>query len=207
MCVNYIALILLSPESTALCPHPSALCPQPPALCPHPPALCPHPPALCPAAPYFATTLSLPSFHITFPSFYCTFFSHFTALFPNPSALSRAIYCHNTFSLIHMHFALILPHFASPRAHLLVVGMLQFMYRACPLLFIFSSCVCFGLYGPFNCISWHKFSQQLFALSLCSSSLISALLILSTICFCMKVSLSPDITLCGRLGLKYQPTN
>ena len=40
--------------------------------------------------------------------------------------------------------------------------------------FLFCSCVCFCLYGPFNCISFHKFSQQLSAFSLCSSGLISA---------------------------------
>ena len=40
--------------------------------------------------------------------------------------------------------------------------------------FLFCSCVCFCLYGPFNCISFHKFSRQLSAFSLCSSSLISA---------------------------------
>ena len=33
------------------------------------------------------------------------------------------------------------------------------------------------------------------AFSLCSSGLISTLLILSTMCLCLKVSLSPDITL------------
>ena len=42
--------------------------------------------------------------------------------------------------------------------------------------FLFCSCVCFCLYGPFNCISFHKFSRQLSAFSLCSSGLISALL-------------------------------
>ena len=30
----------------------------------------------------------------------------------------------------------------------------------------FCSCVCFCLYGPFNCISFHEFSQQLSAFSL-----------------------------------------
>ena len=35
--------------------------------------------------------------------------------------------------------------------------------------FLFCSCVCFCLHGPFNCISFHKFSQQLSAFSLCSS--------------------------------------
>ena len=36
-------------------------------------------------------------------------------------------------------------------------------------------------YGPFNCISFHKFSRQLPAFSLCSSGLISALPVLSAI--------------------------
>ena len=35
-------------------------------------------------------------------------------------------------------------------------------------------------YGPFICISFHKSSRQLFAFSLCSPSLISALSVLST---------------------------
>ena len=70
--------------------------------------------------------------------------------------------------------------------------------------FLFCSCVCFCLYGPFNCISFHKFSQQLFAFSICSSGLISALLVLSTIYLCMKVFPSPDIILRGWLGSKRQ---
>ena len=40
--------------------------------------------------------------------------------------------------------------------------------------FLFCSCVCFCLYGPFNCIPFHKFSRQLFAFSLFSSGFISA---------------------------------
>ena len=43
--------------------------------------------------------------------------------------------------------------------------------------------------------------------SLCSSSLISSLLVLSTFYLFMKVSFSPDIILCGRLGSKRQLTN
>ena len=64
---------------------------------------------------------------------------------------------------------------------------------------LFCSCVCFCLYGPFNCISFHKFSRQLSAFSLCSSGPISALLVLSTICLFLKVSFgpSPDVILCG----------
>ena len=58
--------------------------------------------------------------------------------------------------------------------------------------FLFCSCVCFCLRGPFNCISFHKLSRQLSAFSLCSPNLISALLALSAIYLSMKVSLSLD---------------
>ena len=63
--------------------------------------------------------------------------------------------------------------------------------------FLFCSRVCFCLYGPFNCISFHIFSQQLSAFSLCFPGLISALSVLSTIYLSTNVSLSPDIILCG----------
>ena len=72
--------------------------------------------------------------------------------------------------------------------------------------FLFCSRVYVRLYGPFNCISFHKFSRQLSTFSLCSSSLISALLVLSAIYLSMKVSFSPDIIHCGCLGLKHQLT-
>ena len=71
--------------------------------------------------------------------------------------------------------------------------------------FLFCSCVYLCLFGPFNCISFHKFSRHLSAFSLCSSGLISALTVLSAIYLCMKVSFSPDIILCGWLGLKRKP--
>ena len=45
-------------------------------------------------------------------------------------------------------------------------------------------------YGPFTCISFHKFSRQLSVFSVCSPSLISALLVLSTIYLFLKVSLN-----------------
>ena len=51
-------------------------------------------------------------------------------------------------------------------------------------------------------IYWYRLSQ-----SLCSSGLISSLIVLLTIYLYMKVSLSPDITLYGLLGLKHQLTN
>ena len=73
--------------------------------------------------------------------------------------------------------------------------------------FLFCYCVSFCLYGPISCISFHKFSRQVSAFSPCSSGLISALLVLSTVLFLMKVLLSPDVILCGRLGLKQQLTN
>ena len=54
------------------------------------------------------------------------------------------------------------------------VYVLDITNRACPL-FLFCSCVC--LYGAFNCISFHEFSRQLSAFSLCSSVVTSALLV------------------------------
>ena len=45
-------------------------------------------------------------------------------------------------------------------------------------------------YDPFTCISFHKFSRQLSVFSLCSPSLISALLVLSTIYLFLQVSLN-----------------
>ena len=65
-----------------------------------------------------------------------------------------------------------------------------------PTPFLFCSCVCFCLHGPFNCISFHKFSRPLSAFSLCSSSLISALLVLAAIHLSMKISFSSDTILC-----------
>ena len=73
-------------------------------------------------------------------------------------------------------------------------------YSAADTLLFVCSCVCFCLYGPFNCILFHKSSRPLSAFSLCSTGLISALLVLSTI---YLVSLSHDkvTNLCGLLGL------
>ena len=73
--------------------------------------------------------------------------------------------------------------------------------------FLFFSCVYFCLYGPFNCISFHKFSWQLSAFSPCSYSLISALLVFSNIYLLLKVSLSFDIIPSGWLGSKNQLAN
>ena len=73
--------------------------------------------------------------------------------------------------------------------------------------FLFCSCVCFCVYGPFNFILFHKFFQQLPTFSLCSSGLNSALLVFQLNISFMKVSLSPDIILCSWLGLEHQLVN
>ena len=49
--------------------------------------------------------------------------------------------------------------------------------------FLFSSSVYFCLCGHFNCISFHTFSGQLSVFSVCSSILISASLVLSTVLY------------------------
>ena len=58
-----------------------------------------------------------------------------------------------------------------------------------------------------TCIQFYKFSRQLSAFSLCFSCLVSGLLVHSTIYLFMKISLSPDMILCGWLGLKRQLNN
>ena len=73
--------------------------------------------------------------------------------------------------------------------------------------FLFCSCIYFCLCDPLDCISFHKFSRQLFVFSLCSSGLVCALLVLSTIYVSMKVSFSPDVILTSWLGSKHQLTN
>ena len=73
--------------------------------------------------------------------------------------------------------------------------------------FLFRYCICFCLYDPFNYNLFHKFSLQLSLFSLCSSGLVSASLVLSTVCLFMKVSFSPDIIPSGWLGSKHQFTN
>ena len=92
-------------------------------------------------------------------------------------------------------------------AHLHVVGMLRFKSKtltgqACPLIFILFLCL-FLSYGPFNCISFHKFSRQLSDFSLCSPDLVFAFLVLSA----EKFAFSPDVILCGWLGSKHRLTN
>ena len=59
----------------------------------------------------------------------------------------------------------------------------------------YSVLVSISVYGPFNCISFHKFSRQHSAFSLFSPGLISAILVLSTIYLFIKVSFSLRIIL------------
>ena len=102
-----------------------------------------------------------------------------------------------------------LPDHESLEAHHHMVGMLRFMcdrnQPSLPILFLFF--VPISVSGHFNCISFHKFSQQLSIFSLCSSSLISAKFVLSAIFLFMKVSFSPYIIPSGWLGSKHQLTN
>ena len=75
-----------------------------------------------------------------------------------------------------------------------------------PTPFLFCSCVCFCLYGPFTCISFHKFSRQLSAFSLCSFGSISPLLVLPTITSLYESLLQPWYNPWWLTGLK-APTN
>ena len=72
--------------------------------------------------------------------------------------------------------------------------------------FLFRSRVCFRLYDPFNCISFHTLSRQLSAFSLCSSGLIFASLALSTIIPLYEGLLQPWYYPVWLTGLK-TPTN
>ena len=62
------------------------------------------------------------------------------------------------------------------------------------------------LYGPFNCISFHKSSRQFSTFSLCSSGLISTLLTLSTIHLSVKKLPQPWYNPLWLIGLK-APSN
>ena len=72
--------------------------------------------------------------------------------------------------------------------------------------FSFCSCIFFCLYGPFNCISFHKFSRQLSAFSSVLPVLFLPHWSFQMCIFFMRVSFSPDIILCGWLRLKHQRT-
>ena len=69
--------------------------------------------------------------------------------------------------------------------------------------FLFCSCVCFCLTGPFNSTSYSPDNSSL------SHSVLLVLILpyWSFICLFIKVSLSPDIILCGWHSLNHQLTN
>ena len=90
------------------------------------------------------------------------------------------------------------------RTRLHVVGMLRFTSDINQPNSLF---LCLCLFGPFNCISFHKFKLHLSVFSLCSSGVSSTLLVLSTIYLFTKVSFSPDIMPSGLLGSKQKLTN
>ena len=56
---------------------------------------------------------------------------------------------------------------------------------------VLCSCDRFCLHGPFNCISFHKFSRLLSVFLLSSAGLISTLLVLSTLMFLYESLLQP----------------
>ena len=68
---------------------------------------------------------------------------------------------------------------------------------------LFCPCVYFGLYGPFNCISFHEFSDN----SPLSHSVLPIWMVLSNICHFMRVPFGPDTIPRGWLGSKHQLTN
>ena len=99
--------------------------------------------------------------------------------------------CHGTFALYTFASC------TSPRAHLHVVGMLQFMsdinQQNLPTLFYFvlvSTSIVMALSTVFH--SMNSPDNSPFS-RFCYSGLISALLVLYTICLFTKVSFSPDI--------------
>ena len=69
--------------------------------------------------------------------------------------------------------------------------------QTCPLIFVLFLCLCLSLWTFQLYFYSTKVTRQLYVFSPCSSSLVSALLVLSTVRLFMKVSLSPDVILCG----------
>ena len=124
----------------------------------------------------FFTAASLPL--LTFPERFTRVYS--TKTVETVNRQNENLTSHSAMSVI---LSILLP-FASPLAHLHVVVMLWFVsdinQPSLPTPFYSALVSYFCLYGSFNCISFHKFSRSLFVLSLCSSGLISAILVLST---------------------------
>ena len=89
----------------------------------------------------------------------------------------------------HLFFCLPVPKGSPSRGGDVKVCVLDINQPSLPTPFTLFLCL-FLSYGPFTCISFHKFSRQLSAFSLCSPTLISALLVVSTIYLFLEVSLN-----------------
>ena len=72
--------------------------------------------------------------------------------------------------------------------------------------FLFCSCVCFCLYGPFNSISFHEFFRQFCFLTRFFRSYVCFLGLFNHTCLYESL-LHPWFNLCGWLGLKHQLPN
>ena len=99
-----------------------------------------------------------------------------------------------TFSLSLSHTHTHVPAGSPSRGGDIKVYVLDINQPSLPTPFILFLCLFFS-YGPFTCISFHKFSRKLSVYSLCSPSLISASLVLSTIYFFLKASLNGCLAL------------
>ena len=101
----------------------------------------------------------------------------------------------------------------SPRAHLHVGGDVAvhvFVINQPSLPSPFHLFLCLYIISVFMALStvFHSINPPDYsAFSICSSGLIYALLVLSTTYLFIKVSLSPDIILCGSMGSEHQLTN
>ena len=128
-------------------------------------------------------------------------------LYVNVRQLSYVLWrCMMGVFMIHRLYTLFFFYAESSTAHLYVVGMLRFVsfdinQQSLSTPFYSALGVYFCLYGPFNCVSFHKFSRQFSAFSSFSSGLISTLFVLSTIYLFLKVCLMvSDIPAQGNCG-------
>ena len=87
------------------------------------------------------------------------------SLLPFPP-LSRCLKLLNSYLIYTRHFTAVgVPAGSPSRGGDVVVNVFDTKPTELAHFFLFCSCVCFCLYGPFNCISFHKFSRQLSAFS------------------------------------------
>ena len=126
--------------------------------------------------------------------FFSTFSSSAVSIYPRPPPpfprLDRLAHvmssCHSMTLRLHLAFHSVVPAGSPSRG-----GYVELTELAHS--FLFCCRVGFCLCGPFNCIWFQKSFWQISAFLLCSSGLISALLVLSTICLLIWKSPSPLI--------------